>query len=67
MYGQVSPDKQTERKQEEKKDSGIQAANAEAAGLRPVQHDTCGDGNGKYNDPNAPDLKCIIEPPESYR
>lgn len=44
-----------------------QVANAEAAGLRLVQHGTYGDGSGEYNYLDAPDLKCIIELLESYR
>ena len=48
------------------KDSKAQVANAEAAGLRLVQHGTYGDGNGEYNYLEAPDLKCIVELLESY-
>ena len=49
------------------KDSKAQIANAEAAGLRLVQHGVYGDGGGEYNYLEAPDLKCIIELLESYR
>ena len=48
------------------RDSKAQVANAEAAGLRLVQHGTYGDGTGEYNYLEAPDLKCIVELLESY-
>ena len=48
------------------KDSAARVADAEAAGLRLVQHGKYGDGNGEYNYLDAPDLKCIIELLESY-
>lgn len=48
------------------KDSKKQVANAEAAGLRLVQHGIYGDGGGEYNYLDAPDLKCIIELLENY-
>ncbi len=49
------------------RDSKAQVANAEAAGLRLVQHGTYGDGNGEYNYLDASELKCIVELLESYR
>ena len=49
------------------KNSAEQVANAEAAGLRLVQHGTYGDGSGEYNYLEAPDLKCIVELLESYQ
>jgi len=49
------------------KNSAEQVANAEAAGLRLVQHGTYGDGSGEYNYLEAPDLKCIVELLESYK
>ena len=48
------------------RDSSKQVANAEAAGLKLVQHGTYGDGSGEYNYLEAPDLKCIVELLESY-
>ena len=48
------------------RDSAEQVANAEAAGLKLVQHGTYGDGSGEYNYLEAPDLKCIVELLESY-
>ena len=48
------------------RDSKTQVANAEAAGLRLVQHGIYGDGNGEYNYLDAPELKCIVELLESY-
>ena len=48
------------------KDSKAQVANAEAAGLRLVQHGIYGDGSGEYNYLDAPELKCIVELLESY-
>lgn len=49
------------------KDSGAQVANAEAAGLKLIQHGIYGDGSGEYNYLEAPELKCIVELLESYR
>lgn len=49
------------------KNSAEQVANAEAAGLRLVQHGTYGDRSGEYNYLEAPDLKCIVELLESYQ
>ena len=43
-----------------------QVENAEAAGLRLVQHGLYGDGSGEYNYLDAPDLKCIVELLENY-
>ena len=48
------------------RDSKAQIANAEAAGLKLVQHGVYGDGGGEYNYFEAPDLKCIVELLESY-
>ena len=48
------------------KDSAKQVANAEAAGLKLVQHGVYGDGSGEYNYLDAPDLNCIVELLESY-
>ena len=48
------------------KDSTARVADAEAAGLKLIQHGTYGDGSGEYNYLEAPDLKCIIELLESY-
>ena len=48
------------------KDSAQQVANAEAAGLKLVQHGVYGDGSGEYNYLDAPDLHCIVELLESY-
>ena len=48
------------------KDSARQVANAEAAGLKLVQHGVYGDGGGEYNYLDAPELKCIVELLESY-
>ncbi len=50
------------------KDSAVQVGNAEAMGLKLIQHGTYGDGSGEYNylDSTA-DLKCIVELLESYR
>ena len=48
-------------------DSARQVANAEAAGLKLVQHGVYGDGGGEYNYLDAPELKCIVELLESYR
>ena len=49
------------------KNSAEQIANAEAAGLRLVQHGVYGDGSGEYNYLDAPELKCIVELLESYK
>ncbi len=49
------------------KNSKAQIANAEAAGMRLVQHGVYGDGSGEYNYLDAPDLKCIVELLENYR
>lgn len=49
------------------RDSAKQVANAEAAGLKLVQHGVYGDGSGEYNYLDAPELKCIVELLESYR
>ena len=43
-----------------------QMKNAEAAGLRLVQHGVYGDGSGEYNYLDAPELHCIVELLESY-
>ena len=48
-------------------DSKIAIANAEANGLKLVQHGLYGDASGEYNYLEAPDLKCIVELLESYR
>ena len=48
-------------------DSARQVANAEAAGLKLVQHGVYGDGGGEYNYLDAPELKCIVELLESYK
>lgn len=48
------------------KDSAKQVANAEAAGLKLVQHGVYGDGSGEYNYLDAPELNCIVELLESY-
>ena len=48
-------------------DSAKQVANAEAAGLKLVQHGVYGDGGGGYNYLDAPELKCIVELLESYK
>ena len=48
-------------------DSAKQVANAEAAGLKLVQHGGYGDGGGEYNYRDAPELKCIVELLESYK
>ncbi|MCR5475349.1 MAG: VOC family protein [Lachnospiraceae bacterium] len=48
------------------KDSAARVADAEAAGLKLIQHGTYGDGGGEYNYLEAPHLKCIIELLESY-
>ena len=48
------------------RDSKQQVENAEAAGLRLVQHGVYGDGSGEYNYLEAPDLKCIVELLENY-
>ena len=48
-------------------DSAKQVANAEAAGLKLVQHGVYGDGGGEYNYLDAPELKCIVELLESYK
>lgn len=48
------------------KDSKACVANAEAKGLKLVQHGVYGDGSGEYNYLEAPDLKCIVELLESY-
>ena len=47
-------------------DSARQVANAEAAGLKLVQHGVYGDGSGEYNYLDAPELNCIVELLESY-
>ena len=47
-------------------DSAKQVANAEAAGLKLVQHGVYGDGSGEYNYLDAPELNCIVELLESY-
>ncbi len=47
-------------------DSAARVADAEAAGLKLIQHGTYGDGGGEYNYLEAPKLKCIIELLESY-
>ena len=44
-----------------------QIANAEAAGMRLLQHGIYGDGSGEYNYLDAPQLKCIVELLESYQ
>ena len=49
------------------KDSKKQVENAEANGLKLVQHGLYGDAGGEYNYLDAPDLKCIVELLESYR
>ena len=49
------------------RDSSAQVANAQAAGLKLVQHGIYGDGSGEYNYLEAPELKCIIELLENYR
>ena len=49
------------------KDSKACVANAEANGLKLVQHGVYGDGSGEYNYLDAPDLKCIVELLESYK
>ena len=49
------------------RDSARQVANAEAAGLKLVQHGVYGDGGGEYNYLDAPELKCIVELLESYK
>ncbi len=48
------------------RDSKKQVENAEANGLRLVQHGLYGDGSGEYNYLDAPDLKCIVELLENY-
>lgn len=48
------------------KDSKACVANAEANGLKLVQHGVYGDGSGEYNYLEAPKLKCIVELLESY-
>ena len=48
------------------KDSKSAIVNAEAVGLKLVQHGVYGDGSGEYNYLDAPDLKCIVELLESY-
>ncbi len=48
------------------KDSAKRVADAEAKGLKLVQHGTYGDGSGEYNYLEAPELKCIVELLESY-
>lgn len=48
------------------KNSAEKVADAEAAGLRLVQHGVYGDGSGEYNYLEAPELKCIVELLESY-
>ena len=48
------------------RNSQVQVANAEAAGMKLVQHGVYGDGSGEYNYLEAPDLKCIVELLESY-
>ncbi len=48
------------------KDSKACVANAEANGLKLVQHGVYGDGSGEYNYLEAPELKCIVELLESY-
>lgn len=48
------------------RDSARQVANAEAAGLKLIQHGRYGDGGGEYNYLDAPELKCIVELLESY-
>jgi catechol 2,3-dioxygenase-like lactoylglutathione lyase family enzyme len=48
-------------------DSARQVKNAEAAGLKLVQHGVYGDGSGEYNYLDAPELKCIVELLESYK
>ncbi|MGX8704979.1 MAG: VOC family protein [bacterium] len=48
------------------RDSAKQVANAEAAGLKLIQHGVYGDGSGEYNYLEAPELKCIVELLESY-
>ena len=49
------------------RDSARQVANAEAAGLKLVQHGLYGDASGEYNYLDAPELKCIVELLESYK
>lgn len=48
------------------RDSKAQVANAEAAGLKLIQHGVYGDKSGEYNYLEAPELKCIVELLESY-
>ena len=48
------------------RDSAKQVANAEAEGLKLIQHGRYGDGGGEYNYLDAPELKCIVELLESY-
>ena len=48
-------------------DSAKQVANAEAAGLKLVQHGVYGDGGGEYNYLDAPERKCIVELLESSK
>ena len=48
------------------RDSARQVANAEAAGLKLIQHGLYGDASGEYNYLDAPELKCIVELLESY-
>ena len=48
------------------KDSAKRVADAEAKGLKLIQHGTYGDGSGEYNYLEAPELKCIVELLESY-
>lgn len=47
-------------------DSAKCVADAEAAGLKLVQHGVYGDGSGEYNYLEADELKCIVELLESY-
>lgn len=47
-------------------DSKKWVENAEANGLKLVQHGVYGDGSGEYNYLDAPELKCIVELLESY-
>ena len=49
------------------RDSARQVANAEAAGLKLVQHGLYGDASGEYNYLDAPELKCVVELLESYQ
>ena len=49
------------------RDSAARVADAEAAGLKLIQHGVYGDGGGEYNYLDAPELKCIVELLESYR